>query len=184
MMETFSFIVGVCAIVLSILTIVVLVLLRNNVINILKKDSIIFDQNYELKKSAILKAMDLMDSIENKSYRNLSSVEYRNKVNNAYNDLLCVVSDGRVAEVFYTLATNPQNLTGSDFAKFKIACRKDLGFSVKHIPVEKLSNRNNTSYAEPEVRPTPNPAPIRPQPIQQPNVSQPVNRPTNPNAQN
>jgi len=130
-MTFFAFLVGMFSLVLSVITIVLMFLLRKNIVNILDKDTLIFSKNFEIKKQAFDKAMYILDEIQMGAPRS-NTIEYNRKMNQIYNDLLSVSSDVRIADTFFAMVKDTsQQLTEADFASFKLLVRKELGLSSK-----------------------------------------------------
>jgi len=79
-MNFFTLLIGILSIALSIITIIIIFILRKNVIDILNKDAIIFSKNFEIKKAAFDKAMYIIDEIGAGAPRS-KTVEYSRKMN-------------------------------------------------------------------------------------------------------
>ena len=130
-MTFFAFLVGIFSLILSVISIVIMFLMRKNMLDILNKDTLVFSKNYEIKKQAFDKAMFVLDDIQLGAPRS-NSVEYSRKMNQIYNDLLTVSSDVRLADTFYAMVKDTsKQLTEADFASFKLLVRKELGLSIK-----------------------------------------------------
>jgi len=141
-MNFFTLLIGILSIALSIITIIIIFILRKNVIDILNKDAIIFSKNFEIKKAAFDKAMYIIDEIGAGAPRS-KTVEYSRKMNQIYNDLMLVSSDVRIADTFIAITTNlTKVVTSDDVANFKLMCRKDLGFNIKNSV---LLNKNKSN---------------------------------------
>lgn len=184
---------GFAGVIIALVAMIVLFLTRQNILDILDKDVILFDKNFELKKQAIERAMLMADELEEKGAQTKSNLEYVETAKKTYNELLCVVSDVRVADEFYNLIVDQTSMpTATQFAHFKLLCRHDIGLSNKKAKV--LKRAKATESALPEIenasplnlsfdrqeRPVPytQPRPIQPQqPVQQ---TQPMQRPQRP----
>lgn len=124
---------GVAGLFVSIFAVIIIYLTRKNILDILDKDVILFSRNFELKKTAIENSFILADEIQEKGEQIVSNLEFNQRAKTVYNELLCVVSDARVADEFYNLAIeNTLPITESRIAQFKLHCRKDIGLSVKN----------------------------------------------------
>lgn len=170
---------GFAGVIIAIIAVIILFLTRQNILDILDKDVILFDKNFELKKQAIEKAMLMIDELENNngSSRSIDFVENAKKL---YNELLCVVSDVRVADEFYAL-TMENKATPTSCAHFKLMCRHDIGLSNKKAKLAKRtkseSSEQNLKNTFAEDRPAIyNQMPrTQPNPINQPQQVKPVN---------
>lgn len=128
MLETIAMWGGVAGVVLALFAIIILFLTRQNILNILSKDSILYDQNFEVKMRSINLAYEVVDEIAQNGDVVKSNPEFIQKAKRAYNELLCVLSDVRIADEFQTIALenkNPYNI--ARIAQFKLMCRKDMG---------------------------------------------------------
>lgn len=123
---------GVAGLFVSIFAVIIIYLTRKNILDILDKDVILFSRNFELKKTAIENSFKLADEIQTKGGQIILNTEFNERAKKIYNELLCVVSDVRVADEFYSLAIeNNSPITEARIAQFKLHCRKDIGLSVK-----------------------------------------------------
>lgn len=130
-MTFFAFLVGMFSLILSVITIVMLFLMRKNIVDILNKDTLVFSKNFEIKKQAFEKALYILDEIQMGAPRS-NSIEYNRKMNQIYNELLSVCSDIRIADTFYAMTKDTtKQLTEADFASFKLLVRKELGLTTK-----------------------------------------------------
>lgn len=137
-MSTLTFLVGAFSLGLSVIAIITMFILRYNIIEILNKDALVFDKNFEIKKSALEKAMAIVDQIEAGAPRATTNIEYINKMKSIYNQLICVVSNPSLAEQFLTITLDKVKVPQAmDFVEFKQNCRKDLGLKVKKVKLEK-----------------------------------------------
>lgn len=129
---------GIAGIAVALFAIIILYLTRKNILDILNKDVILFDKNFELKKIAINNALKIIDELEQFGQSITLQRDFEEKAKSTYNDLLCVVSDVRVADEFYNLTLDKNTeITEIRFASFKLACRKDIGLSTKHAKIVK-----------------------------------------------
>lgn len=186
MWETISMWGGVAGILVSLFAIIIIFLTRKNILDILDKDVILFDKNFELKNKAIQKALNLVDEIE----RNNSIIhtpDFNEKARVCYNELLCVLTDVRVADEFYNIAVDSSNESNeTQIAQFKLSCRHDIGLKTKKAKIVKRTiekpkdiNEQLINYQSPSMdynRPmssfggqlaqTMNTQPIKPQSVQ------------------
>lgn len=129
---------GVAGLIVSIFAVIILFLTRHNILDILDKDVILFDKNFELKKEAISKALELTDQIYKNGKTVTMNANFDEQAKKCYNDLICVVSDIRVAEEFYNIAFNENyEITEAKNAQFKLMCRKDIGLTSKKSKILK-----------------------------------------------
>ena len=179
MLEKIAMWVGIAGIVVALVAIIVLFLTRANILDILDKDVILFDKNFELKKQAIETSMLMIDELDEKGEQLKSSFEFEERAKKTYNELLCVVSDARVADEFYNLTLDKTvALTATNLAHYKLLCRHDIGLSNKK---SKLLKRAKTTTAD-----TTNPTDFINQFEQQRSTSFgeiPASRPTQPREQ-
>ena len=128
MLETIAMWGGVAGVAVALFAIIILFLTRQNILNILSKDSILYDQNFEVKMKSINLAYEVVDEIAQNGDIIKSNPQFIEKAKRAYNELLCVLSDVRIADEFQTIALenkNPYNI--ARIAQFKLMCRKDMG---------------------------------------------------------
>ena len=148
---------GVASIILAIVSIIIIFLTRENILDILDKDVILFDKNFELKKSAIEESLKLIDRIQEGGNSIRLDAGFTEQAKSIYNTLLCVVTDIRLADEFYNISLDTtQIITDARLAKYKLMCRKDIGLKSKHTKMLKrvetttgsgenrVSNFNNT----------------------------------------
>lgn len=139
---------GVAGVFVSLFSVVVLFLTRSNILDILDKDVLLFDKNFELKNSAITQAMGLIDEIDanpNAKY----NAEFTAKAKENYNALLCVLSDVRLADEFYNITMDhTQSITKLRLIKFKIACRHDIGLRVKKTKALKRAAAQGSNISD------------------------------------
>ncbi len=150
MIQTIAMWAGFASVILAVFAIIVIYLTRKNILDILDKDVILFDKNFELKVSAIENALSLVDSIETQGTRITLNPEFKEKAKNCYNQLLCVVSDVRTADEFYSIVfENNGIITAQRFAQFKLMCRKDIGLKVKNSKAVKRVSKAAPGMAAP-----------------------------------
>lgn len=186
MIETIAMWGGFAGIIVAVFAVIILYLTRKNILDILEKDVILFDKNFELKKSAINTAMNLVDQVEKFGNDIVYRPDFSEKAKNCYNDLLCVVNNLTLAEDFRKLAINPEGLSSTaKIVEFKLACRRDIGLNLKHSKnVSMISSSNTTtndtvetpSYNPPvqPAQPTQPVRPVQPRPAPRPMPARPV----------
>lgn len=192
MLENIAMWGGVAGCAMAIIAIFAIIIIKTEIKNLLNKDNILFDKNFELKKEAIEEALNIVDELETNGEEIVQNPTFASRAKACYNNLLCVTSKMNIAETFYSLTIeNVEPATPVKIAKFKLACRKDIGLSSSgaklvvranaimksgYQPIEK-SNYSQQSFVQPQ--PLQQPRPAQPvQPMAQP--TQPVQRPVQP----
>ena len=146
-----SLVIGIISIFVSIFAVVILYLTRANILDILDKDVILFDRNFELKKNVIDSALKMIDDIQEKGKEITLRPEVQQLAKKIYNDLLCVSSDVVVADEFYNLAIEPSTeITETRLAQFKLMCRKDIGLNTKKARAVKRILEKQSTMSENE----------------------------------
>lgn len=129
---------GFAGIVVSLVAVIILFLTRQNILDILDKDVILFDKNFELKKEAIEKALLMADELGEKGEQIKINYQFNENAKKTYNELLCVVSNMSVADEFYMLAVDSNYaVSPAQIANFKLMCRQDIGLSNKKSKILK-----------------------------------------------
>ena len=82
---------GVAGVIVAIFAIVILFLTRRNIINILEKDQILFDKNYEMRKNAIENSLNVVDYLVDYGTNVLTSKTFIQNARTAYNELTVMV---------------------------------------------------------------------------------------------
>ena len=125
---------GFAGVIIAIVAVVILILTRNNIIDILDKDAILFEQNFEMRKTAIENIINLADYLMEYGIEVISNKAYTTKCKTAYNELICLIHNSKLIDNFYDLCLNNSRASVSpeEIASFKSLCRKELGY--KHIP--------------------------------------------------
>ena len=171
---------GIAGIVIAIFAIVILYLTRSNIIDLLDRDVVMYDKNYQLKKESLQEAFDCLDLIAQSGIEIKANSQFVTRAKEAYNGLLCSVNNPKLYQEFYSKAIDP-SVTGfstEDIEKFKISCRSELiakrkgkseGF--KGTTTGNLSSGFGSSTSQ---RPLSSSMPTRPT---QPRPTQPVQRP-------
>lgn len=160
MIENIAILAGVSAIVVSFMGIVAFLLLKKNIKDILQKDSLIFDQNFEIKKRVISESFSLIDEVEKNGKIIINNATFMERATNCYNELLCVVNNYKIIDEFYNIALNGayainKNITNN----YKILCRKDIGLKTKKINNSNIQSQpviaNIPTPVQPEINYTP-----------------------------
>ena len=177
---------GVAGIVIAIFAIVILYLTRSNIIELLDRDVVMYDKNYELKKQTLQEAFDCLDLIAQNGIEIKSNPQFITRAKQAYNGLLCTLNSAKLYQEFYAKAIdiNVSNFSVEDIEKFKIACRGELISKHKSKGEGFKGSANgvlNTSFMQ--TQPTPlmqqpqQNHPNQPKPMQQRPVQRPQTRP-------
>lgn len=141
---------GVAGLCVSLFAVIILFLTRNNILNILDKDVILFDKNFEIKKHAISTALNLVDEISQKGKAVTYENSFAERAKQCYNDLLCVLSDVRIADEFYNIALDKTcDIDEIRLAQFKLICRRDIGLKTKKAKLVKRTTEQKTQPAIP-----------------------------------
>lgn len=158
-MQTFAMWSGVVGIAVSLFAVIILFLTRKNILDILDKDVILFDKNFELKKKAIEDAFKMLDELKlNPELKN--DPRFKERAMECYNNLLCVVTCLKLVDDFYSIVFEAGAVIEAKIVQFKLACRRDIGLSTKHSKAFKqiknnVSNnngaklKNNTQPSQP-----------------------------------
>lgn len=144
---------GVAGIFASIFAVVVIYLTRKNILDILDKDVILFDKNFEIKKQAIEKSFKLLDDL-NENSRIATNPEYIRRAKECYNEMICVMTDLKLADLFNTIALKGGEINSSILAQYKVSCREDLGLKSKHKNHIKKSAKTETENPSKPEKPT------------------------------
>lgn len=172
---------GIAGIVVAIFAIVILYLTRSNIIDLLDRDVVMYDKNFEIKKDALNEAFNCLDLLAKNGTDVKSNPQYLQRAKEAYNGLLCCVNSPKIYQEFYRMAIDLNASASSilEIEKFKITCRTELitrhknkaeGFKGSEESGLGSVMRNQISQ-QPMQRPT---QPRAPQPNQ-------IKRPPNPN---
>lgn len=176
---------GFAGIIIAIFAIIVIYLTRSNIIDLLDRDVVMYDKNYEMKKEAFEKAFNCLDSIALNGVEIKNNPQYIQQAKQAYNALLCTLYSAKLYQEFYHLALDPtvSNFSINDIENFKIACRNEL--ISKHKNKGEEFKGTVVGYTEHSVqKPTPTipPQNIRPAtPVKQA-PPRPVQKPIPPNS--
>ena len=156
MLETIAMWGGVAGVAIAIIAIIILLLTRQNIVHILDRDTILFDQNFEIKQKAINSALSIVDDIVDTNASVKNSPEFLKKAKLTYNDLMCVLSDVRIADEFYAIAVEKETaFNEARIAQFKLMCRKDIGLKVsKSQIVSRVLKNQKSTPAQPMMQQT------------------------------
>ncbi len=131
-MESLALFCGIFGILSSIIAIVVVFLTRKNIVDIIDKEVILFEGNFNTKKDAITSSFELCDEILLKGKQATYNTEFLARARKCYNNLYCVVTNTNVAREFLDIAVNPSSMVNqARVNEYKNMCRKDIGFKVK-----------------------------------------------------
>lgn len=183
MIENIALISGIVGIVFSSFTLISLFLLKKNILDILRKDALIFDQNFELKQKYVAESLNLVDEIYEKGRGLIGNANYIERAKKCYNELVCVLNDTKLADVFFDVTMNPNYEVNLEKVRiYKMLCRKDLGFKIANLEYNvdesQYVRTSSTSYSAP-AQPVQRVQPIQhnPAPAERPQVaSQPAQR--------
>ena len=152
MIENFAILSGIAALVVSFMAIVAFLMLKKNIKDILEKDTLVFDKNFEIKYKAITASFEFVDEVMvNGKSANLDE-KYIERAIKCHNDLLCVISNKNVIDEFYNIALNvnyPVNF--AVVMDYKMACRADIGLKNKIVGIKK--SKEATVAAQPQTQP-------------------------------
>ena len=128
MMEKIAMWGGIAGIVIAIFAIIILYLTRSNIIDLLDRDVVMYDKNYEAKKEALEQGFNCLDLVALNGLDIKNNSQYIQRAKEAYNALLCTLNSAKLYQEFYRMAidTNVTDYTIEDIEKFKIACRAEL----------------------------------------------------------
>ena len=113
---------------IAMFAVVILYLTRSNIIDLLDRDVVMYDQNYALKKSSIEEAFNCLDAISQNGTELKNNQQFVARAKQAYNGLLCTLTSARLYQEFYrmTIDTTDNDYSIEDIEAFKIACRMEL----------------------------------------------------------
>jgi len=172
---------GIAAIVIAVFAIVILYLTRSNIIDLLDRDVVMYDKNYDSKKESLQEAFNCLDLVAQNGLEIKSNPQFIIRAKEAYNGLLCTVNSAKLYQEFYKMALDVTvgDYSTTDIEKFKIACRSELiskrknrGEGFKGVPTGSL-NGDSAQYitaklpkaqvvqpttTRPQTRPQPRPA--------------------------
>ena len=164
----------IICVVVALFAVVILYLTRSNIIDLLDRDVVMYDKNYQIKKESLQEAFDCLDLVAQNGFEIKNNQQYISRAKEAYNGLLCSLNSAKLYQQFYAMAIdiNVTNYSVEDIEKFKIACRGELiskrkgkGEGFKGTATGALNGLGGLSQTQ--QRPI-QPQPVRPQPTQQP----------------
>lgn len=156
---------GILGIIFSVVAVVVMFLTRKNIIDIIDKDIILFERNFDIKKNTIVSSFDIVDEIASKGKQVAMDPTFSQRAKKCYNELLCVVSNEKIAEEFYKIAIDFSfTVSMQRIIEYKIKCRKDIGLKTK-----KSDEPEDISAIKPIVQQPTQPSGVA-KPIQQQNT--------------
>ncbi len=149
-----SLIVGIVSIFVSIFAVIYMFMTRSNIVSILDKDQIIFDENLEIKKSCLVESMDCVDEIADKGNNIKFDRVFVNKAKHIYNDLVCLTTDLKIAQEFYNIAVKSGEIQKEQLINYKLLCRKEMGFKTNNktkknaMKIEEDNNKIETDLSD------------------------------------
>lgn len=119
---------GLAGVIIAIFAMVILYLTRSNIIDLLDRDVIMYDKNYELKKDALQSAFDCLDVVAQHGENAKNNPQFVKRAKEAYNALLCTVYSPRIYQEFYRYAIDKTSVfvSADELERFKIVCRGEL----------------------------------------------------------
>lgn len=145
--------IGIAAIVIAVFAIIILYLTRNNIIELLDRDVVMYDKNFETKKECLYEAFNCLDLVAQNGSNIKTNQQFIQRAKQAYNGLLCVVTSPKLYQEFYRMTLDQSDSVYSieDIENFKIACRAEL--ITKHKRKNEIFKGStngalNTSYAQ------------------------------------
>ncbi len=138
-----SLIVGIVSIFVSIFAVIYMFMTRSNIVSILDKEQIIFDENLEIKKSCLVESMDLIDEIADKGDGIKYDKIFVNKAKHIYNDLVCITTDLKIAQEFYNIAVKNGEIQKEQLINYKLLCRKEMGFKTNNKTKKNVIKNEN-----------------------------------------
>ena len=145
--------IGIAAILIAIFAMVILYLTRNNIIELLDRDVVMYDKNFETKKECLYEAFNCLDLVAQTGSGIKTNQQFIQRAKQAYNGLLCVVTSPKLYQEFYRMTIDQTDSIYSieDIENFKVLCRAELitKRNRKHeIFKGATSGALNTNYAQ------------------------------------
>ncbi len=179
---------GVAGLIASLFAIIILFLTKQNINSILNKDKLLFNESFTTKKEAIVSAMAVVDQLIETQNATKQSAEFIKSAKTAYNNLLCVLTDVRIADEFYDITLDPTVAAGEPrLVQLKLMLRSDIGLKSKNSKAitRVIKDQQNVAQTYQPIQQIPQvpaqqtipQAPVQPA-IQQTQPAQPVVRPT------
>lgn len=150
---------GIAGVFVAIFAVIILYLTRSNIVNILDKDIIMYDKNFEMKKSSFQNACDILDFYETYGFEIRTSKQFIAKAKTAYNDLMIVSDNQKIYEEFHrlTLDSSTRQVTPLDIHNFKVMCRTDMNLKTKKMNKKELEQFSALTLGGPKSLPNSNP---------------------------
>ena len=133
---------GLVGMVVAIISIIIILIIKQDIKDVLSRDVILFDQNFMLKKQAIEKCLKLLDDM-NATPAVAKNAEFVRRAKECYNELICVLNNISIADKFLDFAINKGDISSAELNNFKLLMRKDIGLSLKH------AKKQSTKVAKP-----------------------------------
>ena len=169
----------IASIIIAVFAIVILYLTRSNIIDLLDRDIIMYDKNFEIKKECLHEAFNCLDLVAQNGVEIKMNAQFITRAKQAYNGLLCTLSSAKLYQDFYRMAidTNTDSYSVQDIENFKIACRGEL-ISKRRKTKEGFKGSTNGTLDTG----IPQTSSVKPQVASKPQVrpAQPAQRPTQP----
>ena len=120
--------IGIGSLVVAAFAVVILYLTRNNIIDLLDRDVVMYDKNFEIKKECLYEAFNCLDLVAQNGSGIKSNPQFAQRAKQAYNGLLCVVTSPKLYQEFYRMAIDQTDNVYSveEIEAFKITCRTEL----------------------------------------------------------
>lgn len=120
--------IGIGALVVAVFAMVILYLTRNNIIDLLDRDVVMYDKNFETKKECLHEAFNCLDLVAQNGVDIKNNPQFMQRAKQAYNGLLCVINSPKLYQDFYRMAIDPSEgvYTVEDIENFKVTCRAEL----------------------------------------------------------
>jgi len=177
---------GVAGIIIAVFAVAILYLTRSNIIDLLDRDVVMYDKNFEIKKEALHEAFNCLDVVAQNGFDVKMNPQFIARAKQAYNGLLCTVNSSKLYQDFYRIAidTTSEGFTIQDIERFKISCRGEL-ISKRKKSKEGFKGSTNgaldNSFFQAPVQPASQPVQPQVQPRPQARPAQRPNPPQKPN---
>lgn len=132
-MISLPLLISVISVFLTVCTIIAVLIIKRNLLQIIGENYISNNITFELKKSSISSVLKLIDDIISKGQAVILTATFEKQAKQCYNELLCVVSNTKLIDEFYFLALDKEQIiTPIRLTQFKLLCRQELGLSIKN----------------------------------------------------
>ena len=133
-MDIFNLSIGIASLAVSLIAIVIICLIKANIKNMLDSNTILFDENFIVKKDVLTNALNLVDDVAMFGKKIVSETAFSKKAKDCYNNLLCVANNLNLVKTFkkITLDSNTE-ISSFDLENFKIECRLEIGLKAKKL---------------------------------------------------